>query len=131
MSALDNTIINIANPNIQKEVNFVGKSEDGEKLIPESTIQWINDLYSIAFASFGIPAAKIGDRYGITTVNKFGVAGFILFSALCGASKYITKDMTPWPYGGFYVLLFARLMQGVFAAFLMSNSISLCGILVE
>ena len=106
MSALDNTIVNVALPNIQYEKNFIGDSEEG---IPQSTLQWINDIYSVAFASFAIPAAKIGDRYGQTVVHRWGVFAFVIFSALCGCSRFITADMCPWKYGGFYVLIAARL----------------------
>ncbi|CAL6107547.1 Multidrug_MFS transporter [Hexamita inflata] len=126
MSSLDNTIVNLANPNIQVEPNFVPK---GEK-IPLSMIQWINDLYSIAFAAFAIPAAKIGDRIGVTTANRVGVIGFVLCSVMCGASRFISYKIS-WKYGGFYVLLVSRLFQGVFAAFNMATTTSLCGILVE
>lgn len=128
MSSLDMTIVNICNPLIMHEKNFVG--EHGTE-IPMSTIQWINDIYSVAFASFAIPASKIGDRYGVTVVHRWGVSGFVLFSTLCGLSRHITANVTPWPYGGFYVLIGARLFQGITAAFLMANSMSLCGILVE
>ena len=85
MSALDNTIVNIANPNILVDPSFVPPGEE----IPTSTIQWINDIYSIAFASFAIPAAKVGDRFGQTVVQRYAVVGFVTFSVLCGCSKYI------------------------------------------
>lgn len=128
MSAIDNTIVNVALPNIQYEKNFIGESGEG---IPQSTIQWVNDIYSIAFASFAIPAAKIGDRYGQTVVHRWGVFAFVVCSALCGVSRFITEDMCPWPYGGFYVLIAARLLQGIAAAFNMANSMALCATLVE
>ncbi|TNJ26660.1 Multidrug MFS transporter [Giardia muris] len=127
MSALDMTIVNICNPLIMKEPNFVPQGEE----IPESTIQWINDVYSIAFASFAIPAAKLGDRYGVTVVHRWGVAGFVLFSTLCGLARHIPASSVPWAYGGFYILVGSRFFQGLTAAFLMSNSMSLCSILVE
>ena len=65
-------------------------------------------MYSISFASFAIPAAKIGDRYGVTLVNRYGIVGFVIFSIMCGCSKYIKYTMTPWPYGGFFVLVASR-----------------------
>ncbi|CAL6081259.1 Multidrug_MFS transporter [Hexamita inflata] len=126
MSSLDSTIVNIANPNIQRDSNFVPKGE----MIPTNLIQWINDLYSISFAAFAIPAAKISDRIGVTLANRIGVVGFVIFSTLCGASRFISYKNT-WQYGGFYVLLAARLMQGVFGAVNMATTMTLCGILVE
>lgn len=33
---------------------------------------------------------------------------FTIFSILCGVSKFIPASITPWPYGGFYVLIVAR-----------------------
>ncbi|CAL5990735.1 Multidrug_MFS transporter [Hexamita inflata] len=126
MSSLDSTIVNIANPNIQRDSNFVPKGE----MIPTNLIQWINDLYSISFAAFAIPAAKISDRIGVTLANRIGVVGFVIFSPLCGASRFISYKNT-WQYGGFYVLLAARLMQGVFGAVNMATTMTLCGILVE
>ncbi|CAL6044139.1 Multidrug_MFS transporter [Hexamita inflata] len=126
MSSLDSTIVNIANPNIQRDSNFVPKGQ----MIPTNLIQWINDLYSISFAAFAIPAAKISDRIGVTLANRIGVVGFVIFSTLCGASRFISYKNT-WQYGGFYVLLAARLMQGVFGAVNMATTMTLCGILVE
>ncbi|CAL5994406.1 Multidrug_MFS transporter [Hexamita inflata] len=126
MSSLDSTIVNIANPNIQRDHNFVPEGE----IIPTKLIQWINDLYSISFAAMAIPAAKISDRIGVTIANRIGVVGFVIFSALCGASRFISYKNT-WQYGGFYVLLVARLFQGVFGAVNMATTMTLCGILVE
>jgi len=126
MASLDASIINICNPLIQHEKHFVG--EHGE--IPMSTLQWINDIYSIAFAAFAIPASKIGDRFGVTLVHRIGVFGFVIFSALCGVSRYIDAKDTPWEYGGFYVLVVSRFFQGIFAAFNLANTMSLCGTLV-
>lgn len=64
-------------------------------------------------------------------VNRYGIVGFVVMSVMCGCSKYIKYTMTPWPYGGFYVLVASRFLQGFFAAFLMANTMSMCGILVE
>lgn len=126
MASLDASIINICNPLIQHEKHFVG--DQGE--IPMSTLQWVNDIYSIAFSAFAIPASKIGDRFGVTVVHRIGVFGFVIFSALCGLSRYIDASTTPWEYGGFYVLIVARFFQGIFAAFNLANTMSLCGTLV-
>lgn len=92
---------------------------------------WVNDLYSVSFAAFAIPAAKIGDRYGVTFVYKIGIVGFVLMSFMCGCSKYITYQMTPWAYGGLWVLLVSRCIQGIFAAFLMATTMAMSALLVE
>lgn len=58
-----------------------------------------------------IPAGVIfGDRFGQTRTNLVGILGFAIFSALCACSHYITKEMCPWKYGGFWVLVAMRLL---------------------
>ena len=64
-------------------------------------------------------------------VHRCGVFAFTLFSILCGVSKFISYKSTPWEYGGFMVLIFARFLQGIAGSFNMSNSMSLSAILVE
>lgn len=127
MSSLDMSIVNICLPLIMHERNFVHNNQE----ISMSTLQWVSDIYSIAFAAFAIPASKIGDRFGVTVVHRWGVGGFVIMSALCGLSRYIKWSMVTFPYGGFYVLVGFRFLQGIFAAFLMANTMSLCGTLVE
>ena len=127
MNSLDSTIIMVANPNIQVDPGFVPSGS----FIPTSTIQWVNVLYSIAFGAFSIPAAKAGDRFGVTNVIRLATLCFVVFSVLCGISHYITYDQTKWTYGGFYILLAARFFQGASGAFCQANTIAASAILVE
>lgn len=72
----------------------------------------------------------MGDRFGITYVQRAGVIGFTFCSLLCAISKFISYKITPWKYGGFYVLVVARFFQGIFGALNNANCMALCGTLV-
>jgi DHA2 family multidrug resistance protein-like MFS transporter len=60
---LDNTILNVALPSLQKEF---GASA--------STLQWIVDAYLLVFAGFLLTAGTLGDRYG----RKLALQGGLL-----------------------------------------------------
>jgi len=69
---LDNTIVNIALPSIQRDLHA-----------PVSGLQWTVDAYTLVVASFLILAGSTGDRVGRRRTFQVGLAVFTLGSLLC------------------------------------------------
>ena len=88
ITAVSVTIVNLTNPSIMREPNFVAKNST----IPLPLISWNNYLYSIALGAFSVPAAKMGEKYGLVRMAKIGIVGIILCSAVCGASRYVISN---------------------------------------
>jgi EmrB/QacA subfamily drug resistance transporter len=99
---VDTTVVNVALPSIGRHLalGLAGR-------------QWVYLTYSLALAAFYLPAGAIGDRVGRKSTFVGGAVAFAAASALAGAS----------PTGG--VLLVARTLQGVAAAFLTVSSLAL------
>jgi EmrB/QacA subfamily drug resistance transporter len=102
LAFVDATVVIVALPTIQNDLHF---SLAGE--------QWVFLAYSLALAALYLPAGAVGDRRGRRGTFMAGVVGFALASALAGAA----------PTGA--VLIAARALQGVAAAFLATNSLAL------
>jgi EmrB/QacA subfamily drug resistance transporter len=73
MVMLDNTIVNVALPSIQRDL---GASVSG--------LQLVLDAYVLVFASLLLTAGSLGDRYGRKRVFQVGLVVFTVSSALCG-----------------------------------------------
>jgi EmrB/QacA subfamily drug resistance transporter len=93
MVILDTTIVNVALPSIQSDLNF-----------SQSSLTWVIDGYLITFGSLLLLAGRLGDLFGRKRVFLLGVLSFVVASMLCGLS----------PSGG--ALVVARLLQGAAAA---------------
>jgi EmrB/QacA subfamily drug resistance transporter len=102
MAFLDASVVNVALPTIEKDLDLGLAGE-----------QWIFLGYSVALAALYLPAGALGDRYGYVTIFAGGVIGFAAASALAGAA----------PTGE--VLIAARVIQGVFGALLTPSSLAL------
>jgi EmrB/QacA subfamily drug resistance transporter len=102
MAMLDNTVVNIALPTIQRRLNAT-----------VSDLQWIIDGYVLAFASLLLTGGILGDRYGRKRMFLTGLAIFTLASLGCGLSAS----------GG--QLIAFRALQGVGAALLMPGTLSI------
>jgi EmrB/QacA subfamily drug resistance transporter len=70
--ALDNTIVNIALPSIQRDLHA-----------SVSGLQWTVDAYTLVLASFLMLAGSTADRLGRRRVFQTGLAAFTLGSLLC------------------------------------------------
>jgi len=70
--ALDNTIVNIALPSIQRDLHA-----------SVSGLQWTVDAYTLVLASFLMLAGSTGDRLGRRRIFQTGLAVFTLGSLLC------------------------------------------------
>jgi EmrB/QacA subfamily drug resistance transporter len=102
MLLLDITIVNIALPSIQSDLNA-----------SLSSLQWVVDAYALTLASFLLVFGSLGDRLGRRRIFSIGFAIFTLASLLCGLSKDAT------------VLNFFRALQGVGGAGMFATSLAL------
>ena len=73
MIILDTTIVNVALPSIQADLNF-----------SQSSLTWVIDGYLITFGSLLLLAGRLGDLFGRKRIFLIGVASFVVASMLCG-----------------------------------------------
>jgi EmrB/QacA subfamily drug resistance transporter len=104
MLLLDITVVNVALPDIQREL--------GASL---SSLQWVVDAYTLTLAAFLLTAGSLGDRLGRRRIFSIGFGIFTFASFLCG----ISGDPT--------LLNLARGLQGVGAAGMFATSLALIG----
>jgi EmrB/QacA subfamily drug resistance transporter len=104
MLLLDVTVVNVALPDIQRELNA-----------SLSSLQWVVDAYSLMLAAFLLTAGSLGDRLGRRRVFTIGFGIFTSASFLCG----IAEDPT--------LLNLARGLQGIGAAGMFATSLALIG----
>ncbi len=104
MLLLDVTIVNVALPDIQRELHA-----------SLSSLQWVVDAYSLTLAAFLLTAGSLGDRLGRRRVFTIGFGIFTFASFLCG----ISNDPT--------LLNLARGLQGVGGAGMFATSLALIG----
>ena len=102
MLLLDITVVNVALPDIQRDLNA-----------SLSSLQWVVDAYSLMLAAFLLTAGSLGDRLGRRRVFSLGFGIFTLASLLCG----IAGDPT--------LLNLARGLQGVGGAAMFATSLAL------
>jgi EmrB/QacA subfamily drug resistance transporter len=102
MIMLDNTVVNVALPSIQKDL---GSSISG--------LEWTVNAYTLSFAVLLVTGGRLGDIFGRRRMFLFGVVVFGLSSALIGFSQSDT-----W-------LIAFRAVQGVGAAFMMPATLSI------
>ncbi|MFT4283471.1 MAG: MFS transporter, partial [Protaetiibacter sp.] len=102
MATLDNLVMTNALPAIRLDL---GASIE--------ELQWFMNAYTLAFASFILMAAALGDRFGRRTVFAVGIALFTLSSAAAALATDPTQ------------LIVARAFQGLGGAAIMPLSLSL------
>jgi EmrB/QacA subfamily drug resistance transporter len=106
MNTLDQTIVNVALPTIQRDLHFT-----------QSSLAWVIDAYLITFAGALLLAGRLGDLIGRKKVFLVGVSLFTLASLACGAAD--TQAL----------LVGARFAQGLGAA--LSSSVILAIIVAD
>jgi EmrB/QacA subfamily drug resistance transporter len=104
MLLLDITVVNVALPDIQRDLHA-----------SLSSLQWVVDAYSLTLAAFLLTAGSLGDRLGRRRVFSIGFGVFTFASFLCG----IAGDPT--------LLNLARGLQGVGGAGMFATSLALIG----
>ncbi len=102
MIMLDNTVVNVALPSIQKDLG-IGISE----------LEWVVTAYALSFAVFLLSGGKLADRYGRRRIFLIGLTVFTLSSLACGLAA------------GAGLLIGARVVQGVGAALMMPATLSI------
>jgi EmrB/QacA subfamily drug resistance transporter len=102
MVMLDNTVVNVALPSIQKDL---GSSISG--------LEWTVNAYTLSFAVLLVTGGRLGDIFGRRRVFLFGVVVFGLSSAFIGFSQ-----SDAWLVAG-------RAAQGIGAAFMMPATLSI------
>ena len=104
MLLLDITVVNVALPNIQHDLDA---SLTG--------LQWVVDAYALTLAALILTAGTLADRYGRRLLFIVGVVVFTLSSLLCGLAWNIA------------VLDVARALQGIGGAALFATALALIG----
>lgn len=102
MVMLDNLVVNVAMPTISRDFSA-----------STSALQWIVSAYTLVFASLQITAGGLGDRFGRKRWFLLGIILFGITSAVAGFSQNIE------------MLIAARAVQGLAAAFILPLSLSL------
>src|SRR5271169_6894863 len=102
MVVLDATIVNVALPHIQRSLHF-----------SNSGLSWVLNAYVLTFGGLLLLGARAGDLIGRRRTFLIGIAVFSLSSLLGGFAT------TAW------MLLGARALQGVGAAFAAPSSLAL------
>lgn len=100
---LDTSILFVAFPDITEDFGDTAAS----------TLSWVLNAYTIAFAALLVPAGKLADRLGHRAAFLLGSTIFTVASLLCGFA----------PNVGF--LVGARILQGIGAAVLVPASLAL------
>ena len=106
MIVLDTTIVNVALPQIQRDLHFT-----------QGNLTWVINAFLVTFGSFLLLAGRLGDLLGRKRVFLFGVTVFTAASILCGLSPSQNA------------LIGARFLQGIGAA--MQASVILAIIVTE
>lgn len=102
MVMLDNTVVNVALPSIQRSFDA-----------SLSSLEWTINAYSLSFAVLLVTGGRLGDIFGRRLVFLIGVVVFALASALIGLS----------PGEGWLVAF--RAVQGLGAALMMPATLSI------
>jgi MFS family permease len=93
MIMLDNTVVNVALPSIQRDLQA-----------DLSELEWIVTGYALTFASLMLVGGKVADAFGRRRIFVVGIVVFTVASLLCGLAS--SSEM----------LIGARVLQGAGAA---------------
>jgi EmrB/QacA subfamily drug resistance transporter len=102
MIMLDNTVVNVALPSIQKDLDA-----------SISGLEWTINGYTLSFAVLLATGGRLGDIFGRRRMFLFGVVIFTLSSATAGFAVSSTD------------LVVSRVVQGVGAALMMPATLSI------
>jgi EmrB/QacA subfamily drug resistance transporter len=102
MAFIDSTVVNVALPALQRELNAA-----------VADVQWVIEAYSLFLSALLLVGGSLGDRYGRRRVFVIGVMIFATASAACGLAPGIRE------------LIIARALQGLGAALLVPGSLAI------
>lgn len=100
---LDTSILFVAFPDISRDFGDASAS----------TLSWVLNAYTIAFAALLVPAGKLADRLGHRRAFLLGSVIFTIASLMCGFAPNVA------------FLIVSRILQGVGAAVLVPASLAL------
>ena len=99
---VDSTIVNVAVPSIVEDLG-----------ISSTDVQWVQEAYTLVFASLLLVFGSLADRFGRRRLMLIGVVVFALASIAAAVA----------PSGG--MLILARLVQGVGGSMILPTTLSL------
>ena len=102
MIMLDNTIVNVALPTIQRDLGST-----------VSQLEWIVNGYALTFAVLMLTGGKLADMFGRRRIFIVGLAVFTASSLACGLA------------GSEQILIAARIVQGAGAALMNPATLSI------
>src|ERR1044072_3287677 len=102
MVMLDNTVVNVALPSIQRSFDA-----------SLSSLEWTINAYSLSFAVLLVTGGRLGDIFGRRKVFLIGVVVFALSSPTAGLAPDATS------------LVVSRIVQGLGAALMMPGTLSI------
>ena len=101
---IDSTVINVALPALQADLNA-----------SVFDVQWIVEIYVLFMAALILVGGALGDRYGRRFIYAIGIALFGVSSLWCGLAQNVSQ------------LFWARILQGIGGALLIPGSLSIIG----
>ena len=104
MAFVDGTVVNIALPAMQRELNA--------SIVD---VQWVVEAYALILAALILVGGTAGDRYGRRRIFLIGVALFTATSIWCALASSIRE------------LILARAAQGIGGAMLVPGSLAIIG----
>jgi EmrB/QacA subfamily drug resistance transporter len=102
MIMLDNTVVNVALPSIQRDLDA-----------SLSELEWVVTGYALTFASLMLVGGKVADAYGRRLIFVVGIVVFTTASLMCGLAS--SADM----------LIGSRVLQGAGAALMNPATLSI------
>lgn len=102
MAFIDGTVVNVALPILQKELNAT-----------VADVQWVVEAYSLLLSALILVGGSLGDHLGRRRVYAAGIMLFTLASIGCGFAPNV------------FILIIARAIQGVGGALLVPGSLAI------
>ena len=102
MVFIDSTVVNVALPVLQSELNAT-----------VADVQWIVESYALFLASLILVGGSMGDHFGRRRIFAIGVGLFAMASLGCGFAQDIDQ------------LIIARVVQGIGGALLVPGSLAI------
>lgn len=108
MIMLDSTIVTVANPSIMRGLKLGDNYNE---------VIWVTSAYLLSYAVPLLITGRLGDRFGPKNLYLIGLVIFTLSSTWCGVSGAFSD-------GGITMLITARVVQGVGAALMVPQTMS-------
>src|SRR5436305_13122557 len=102
MAFIDSSVVNVALPRLQLDLNANATS-----------VQWVVEAYALFLGALILVGGSLGDQFGRKRMFLYGTALFTLASAGCGVAPSAA------------LLIAARAVQGIGAAFLVPGSLAI------